>query len=151
MNVSDDEAAEGDHSLRIWNEGDYDDGTTWLVNPVSVEPDQAYQVTVTTQCWSESESFNLIRSVVMRLGPDFPSVEEDFPAPGQNTTEFGETPYDGLREPLWLAEGWYEDTFEWTTPDLSADTLYLALGTSVVWETDATHYVDEIVVEAEPL
>ncbi len=150
VDVSDEEAADGDYSLRIWNEGDYDDGTTWAVHPVSVEPGQAYQMSVTAQFWSESESFNLIRSAVMRLGPDRPVVEEDFPAPGQNTTQFGETPYGGLREPLWLADGWHEYTFEWTTPELSTDTLYLAVGTTVVWETAATHYVDEIVVEAEP-
>ncbi|PSP82412.1 hypothetical protein BRC83_08895 [Halobacteriales archaeon QS_1_68_17] len=28
----------GDRSLRIWNEGDYDDGVTWGVHPVAVEP-----------------------------------------------------------------------------------------------------------------
>lgn len=150
VSVSDAEAADGDHSLRIWNEGSYDDGTTWAVHPVTINPEQAYRMNVSAQFWSLSESFNLIRSAVMRLGPDRPAVEEDFPAPGQNTTEFGETPYGGLREPLSLAEGWYEYSFEWTTPPLSDDTIYLAVGTSVVWETDATHYVDEIMIEAEP-
>lgn len=149
VNVSDEEATGGNHSLRIWNEGSYDDGTTWAVHPVSGDPEQAYRMNVSAQFWSEGESFNLIRSAVMRLGPDRPAVEEDFPAPGQNTTEFGETPYGGLREPLWLAEGWHEYSFEWTTPALSTDTLYLAVGTSVVWETNTTHYVDDIVIEAE--
>lgn len=149
IGVDDTEAAEGDHSLRIWNEGSYDDGTTWAVHPVSVEPGQAYQMSVTAKFWSESESFNLIRGAVMRLGPDRPTAEEDFPEPGQNTTELGETPYGGLREPLWLTNGWHEYAFEWTTPELSTETLYLAVGTTVVWETGATHYVDDIVVESE--
>jgi hypothetical protein len=145
--VSNSEAASGEQSLRIWNEGDYDDGVTWGVHPVSVEPGQSYDIAVSAQLWSESESFNTIRNVVMRLGPDPPRVEEDFPHPGVNTTDLGVTPYGGLREPLWLADGWREYTFEWTTPELSTDTLYVAIGTAVVWEGDTTHYVDDIAIE----
>lgn len=104
--ISEVEAAEGVRSLRIWNEGDYDDGVTWGVHPVPVEPGQAFQATVTAQFWSESESFNTLRDAVMRLGPEPPATEEAFPHPGVNTTALGETPYGGLREPLWLADGW---------------------------------------------
>ncbi|MGB9955693.1 hypothetical protein ACOZ4B_04800 [Haloferax prahovense] len=147
LGVSETEAASGNHSLRIWNEGDYDDGVTWGVHPVSVEPGRAYEVTVTAQFWSESESFNTLRDAVVRLGPEPPDTEEDFPNPGVNTTALGETPYGGLREPLWLADGWREYRFEWTSPELSTDTLYLALGHAVIWEGDATHYIDDITVE----
>lgn len=146
VGVSGTEAASGDRSLRIWNEGDYDDGVTWVVHPVSVAPRRAYDVTVTAQFWSESESFNTLRDAVMRLGPDPPDVEEDFPHPGVNTTALGETPYGGLREPLWLEEGWREYRFGWTTPELSTDTLYIALGHAVIWEGDATHYIDDVTV-----
>ena len=147
VDVSDAEAAEGTRSLRIWNEGDHDDGTTWAVHPVSVDPGRAYRAEVTAQFWSESESFNTIRDAVMRLGPTPPESEADFPHPGVTTTPLGQTPYGGLREPLWLADGWREYTFEWTTPRLSTDTLFVAVGTSVIWESDATHYVDELAVE----
>jgi hypothetical protein len=147
--VSGTEAASGERSLRIWNEGDHDDGVTWGVHPVPVEPGRAYEATVTAQFWSESESFNTLRDAVMRLGPQPPDAEEDFPQPGVNTTALGETPYGGLREPLWLADGWREYRFVWTTPELSTDTLYVALGHAVIWEGDATHYVDDISVEFE--
>jgi hypothetical protein len=150
LGVSDDEAATGDRSLRIWNEGDYDDGVTWGVHPVPVTSGQAYDVTVSAQLWSESESFNTLRDVVMRLGPEPPTVEGDFPHPGVNTTELGETAYGGLREPLWLADGWREYTFEWMTPELPTDPLHVAVGTAVIWEGDATHYVDDITVEFDP-
>jgi hypothetical protein len=150
VGVSDAEAFEGERSLRIWNEGDYDDGTTWAVHPVSVDSGRAYEATVTAQFWSESESFNTLRDAVLRLGPEQPGAEEDFPQPGVNTTALGETPYGGLREPLWLTEGWREYAFEWTTPELATDTLYVAVGTSVIWEGDATHFVDEIAVQLEP-
>lgn len=145
--VSAAEAAAGSQSLEIWNEGDFDDGTTWVTHPIQIDPGQAYEVTVTAQFWSESESFNTLRDAVMRLGPGRPRAEEDFPHPGVNTTALGETPYGGLREPLWLADGWREYRFEWTTPVISTETLYLSLGTSVIWEGQATHYIDDITVE----
>lgn len=144
VDVSGDQAAAGSRSLRIWNEGDFDDGTTWVTHPVSVEPDRAYRISVTAEFWSESESFNTLRDAVMRLGAEPPRVEEDFPHPGVNTTALGETPYGGLREPLWLADGWRTYGFEWTTPTLATDTLELSLGTSVIWEGQATHYLDEV-------
>ena len=150
VEVSGERAAEGERSLRIFNEGDYDDGTTWAVHPVPVESGRAYTVDVSARFWSASESFNTLRDAVMRLGPEPPEVEEDFPHPGVNTTDLGETAYGGLREPLWLAEGWREYAFEWTTPRLRTDTLYLAVGTSVIWEGDATHFVDDVSVERYP-
>ena len=149
VGVSDAQAVVGDQSLQVWNEGSYDDGVTWAVHPVSVESGRAYEVEVAGQFWSESESFNTIRDAVMRLGPEPPAAEADFPQPGVNTSELGETPYGGLREPLWLADGWHEYDFEWTTPELSTDTLYLAVGTAVIWEADATHYVDDLSVSTE--
>lgn len=145
--VSEREAASGDRSLRIWNEGDHDDGVTWGVHPVTVDPGKGYDIQVTAQIWSESESFNTLRDAVMRLGPEPPRTEEDFPHPGVNTTELEETPYGGLREPLWLTDGWREYAFEWQTPELSTDTLYVAVGHAVIWEGDATHFVDDISVE----
>lgn len=147
VTVSGEQAAEGERSLRIWNEGDYDDGVTWATRPVSVPEGGADGATVRAQVWSESESFNTLRDAVMRLGPERPETEEAFPHPGVNTSTLGETPYGGLREPLWLTDGWREYTFEWTMPSLSTGTLYLSVGTSVIWEGDATHYVDDVSVE----
>jgi hypothetical protein len=150
VDVSGTEAIEGERSLRIWNQGDYDDGVTWVTHPISVEPGQAYEIQASGQFWSESESFNTIRHAVMRLGPDPATVEEDFPQLGVNSTEFGETPFGGLREPLWLADGWREYSFEWTTPELSTDTLHFAVGTAVIWEANATHFVDDLSVTIQP-
>jgi hypothetical protein len=151
VELSETEAAAGDRSVRIWNEGRYDDGTTWIVHPVAVEPGRAYHATVSAQFWSQSKSFNQIRTAVMRLGAEPPEDEQDFPDPGENTTDSGEQAYGGLREALWRTEGWQEYSFEWTTPELPTDTLYVAAGTTVIWEAEATHYVDEITVEFEPL
>jgi hypothetical protein len=148
--VTDDQAASGQRSLALFTEGDHDDGTAWATHSVPVPADGRYQATVTASFWSESESFNILRNAVMRLGTDPPESEADFPDPGMNTTALGEVPYGGLREPLHLAEGWHEYRFEWTTPPLSTDTLSIAAGTSVVWEADATHYLDDLTVDLSP-
>jgi hypothetical protein len=148
--VSEEEAASGDRSLRVWNQGDYDDGVTWATHPIPIEPGQAYRIEATGQFWSDSESFNTIRHAMMRLGPDRATVEEEFPQLGVNSSEFGETPIGGLREPLWLADGWREYTFVWTTPELPTETLHFAVGTAVIWEADATHYIDDLSVTIEP-
>jgi len=148
--VSEEEAAAGERSLRIWNQGDYDDGVTRVVHPAPVESGSSYRIEVSGQFWSQSESFNTIRHALMRLGPEPPETEEDFPQPGLNTTDLGETPYGGLRDAPWPADGWREYLFEWTTPELSTDTLYLAVGTAVIREADATHYVDDLSVTVEP-
>lgn len=148
--ISDVEAAEGERSLRVWNQGDYDDGVTWASHPISIEPGRAYDVTATGQFWSDSESFNTIRHAVMRLGQEPAEVEEDFPQLGVNSTEFGETPIGGLREPLWLADGWREYRFEWTTPEITTETLHFAVGTAVIWEANATHYIDDLSVTISP-
>jgi hypothetical protein len=150
IDVSGTEAAEGTRSLRVWNQGDYDDGVTWGSHPIAVEAGRAYRIEATGQFWSDSESFNTIRHAVMRLGPEPAAVEDDFPQLGVNSTAFGETPFGGLREPLWLSEGWREYSFEWTTPELSTDTIHFAVGTAVIWEADATHYIDDLSVTIEP-
>jgi hypothetical protein len=142
---SDERAAAGDWSLRLFTEGDRD-GTAWAVRPVEV-PADAESFAVTASAWSPSESFETIRHLVMRLGQEPPEAEAEFPDPGVNSAAVSDAPYGGLREPLHLAAGWRDYGFSWMPADLTATTLYLAVGVSVVRETAATHFVDEIEVE----
>lgn len=139
----------GEWALEVFTEGDYDDGTAWAVRPISVEAGLTYEARVAAQAWSRSESFNTLRHLVMRLGAEKPRSEDDFPDPGMTSSLVTGAPYGGLRQPLHLAEGWREYDFEWTVDDAPA-TLYLAVGVSVVWESDATHYVDDVEVSLEP-
>lgn len=147
IDVSREQAASGERSLRVFTEGDHDDGTAWAAHPVDVETGNSYEATVALQAWSPSESFNTLRHLVARLGAERPASESDFPDPGVNTTTVGGAPYGGLREPLHLQEGWREYSFAWTTPRLETDTLFVACGVSVVWEADATHFVDDVRVD----
>lgn len=148
---SQEQARSGDWSLAIYTEGRFDDGTAWIVRPISVAPGQRYEVDATLYGWSEDESFNVVRHLVAFLGDFRPSVEEDFPPPGVNSTDFADAPIGGFREPLDLAPEWHEYTFEWTTPLIEQDELYFAVGNSVVWEADRTHFLDDISVRLTPV
>lgn len=141
---SNERAASGDWSLSVFTEGDHDDGTAWVTTELSPGDAEAFEVSF--EAWSESESFNVLRNVVTYLGPEAPSEEADFPDPGQSSSQVDGAPYGGLREPLHLSEGWHEYRYTWE-PDEVPETLYFSVGVSVVWEADATHYVDDIRVE----
>ncbi|WP_255198418.1 hypothetical protein [Halorarius litoreus] len=141
---SSEEAHTGDRSLRVFTEGDHDDGTAWATHPVDVSG--ASRVRVSAWFWSESESFNTLRNAVMRLGATRPDTEEAFPPPETNTTGDADAPYGGLRESLHLQEGWREYAFEWSVPADLAEA-FVAVGVSVVWESDSTHYIDDVRVE----
>ncbi|MFB6305301.1 MAG: hypothetical protein ABEH47_09050 [Haloferacaceae archaeon] len=140
---SDAEAHEGAWSLRVFTEGRFDDGTAWAVRPIDV-PAGASGLRVSLMAWSPSESFNLLRHLVAAARPEPPETEADFPDPGANSTGIEGAPYGGLREPLHQAAGWREYGFEWT-PERMPERVHLAVGVSVVWEADATHFVDEVV------
>ena len=93
--------------------------------------------------WSESTSFAVRRDLVVALRPSPPETAADFPDPGANSGTVPDAPFGGLREPLHLAEGWQEYSFTWE-PDSVPETLYCSVGVSVVWESDATHYFDDL-------
>jgi hypothetical protein len=140
-----DQADAGEWSLEVFTEGDHDDGTAWAVTERSA-PAAAGGFDVSFSAWSQSESFNTLRNVVAYLGPAAPTEEGDFPDPGQNSSNVDGAPSGGLREPLHLTEGWREYSFSWE-PEAVPETLSFAVGVTVVWEADATHYIDSITIE----
>lgn len=148
IGVSEEHAATGAHSLRVFTEGDHDDGTAWATRQIAA-PDGPARARVSLSFWSESESFNVLRHAVARLGAEPPDAEDDFPDPGQNTSTLPDAPYGGLREPLHLTEGWREYSFEWNVP-ADVDALFVSVGVSVIWESDATHFIDDVRVELTP-
>jgi len=150
IDVTDERAADGSRSLRVFTEGRHDDGTAWVTRSVPVERETAYDATASVRAWSAGESFNTVRHLVMRLGPDPPASEGDFPPPGENSTDAGTVPVGGLREPMDREGGWEQFRFEWSTPTLATDALSLSVGVSVVWETDRTDYLDDVRVSVVP-
>lgn len=87
--VSDERALAGDRSLRVTDEGDDNAATPFRSNGAELPRERERLF------WSESESFNTLRNAVMRLGPEPPTAEEDFPVPGMSTAELGQTPTAG--------------------------------------------------------
>ncbi|WP_135364308.1 hypothetical protein [Halosimplex halophilum] len=147
ISLSEERAAAGEWSLAVFTEGDHDDGVAWVTAELPT-PEDPSTFSVSFRAWSESESFNVLRNAVAYLGPEEPTEEGDFPDPGANSSAVPDAPYGGLREPLHLAEGWREYAFDWD-PDEAPERLFLSVGVAVVWEADATHYVDDIEVTAE--
>lgn len=137
-------AASGSASLRFSLDGRQDDGTIWAVRPLAVESGRAYDVTVRAEAWSPTESFNTLAHLVMYAGAARPTAEGSFPAPGETSSGAGVVATGGLREALNRAEGWTRYSFDWATPPLERDTIYVAVGISAVWETELTYFVDDV-------
>lgn len=144
-------AVSGEFSVNFSIDGSQDDGTIWLVRPLKVQAGQAYQANVSALAYSASESFNTLAHFVMYLGTERPIVEEDFPAPGENTTDTPNASRGGLRETLNQQEGWRSYGFGWNVPEDNNGTLWAAFGISAVWETQMDYQVDDLRIELEPL
>ncbi|MFB9826211.1 hypothetical protein [Halobaculum roseum] len=146
ISPSTERANTGARSVEVFTEGDYDDGIAWLTRPIDTSEVDADVLRVSAHAWSESESFNVLRNLAVRIGPEPPETEEDFPPPETVTTPESPTAVGGLRQPLHRVEGWDEYRFEWQ-PSEVPDELHLSVGVAVVWEADATHYIDDVRVE----
>ncbi|MXR42942.1 hypothetical protein GRX01_16530 [Halobaculum sp. WSA2] len=146
ISPSTERANSGARSVEVFTEGDYDDGIAWLTRTIDTTDLDADVLRVSVHAWSESESFNVLRNLAVRIGPEPPTTEEDFPPPETVTTPETPTAVGGLRQPLHRVEGWDEYRFEWR-PSEVPDELHLSIGVAVVWEADATHYLDDVLVE----
>ncbi|MFB6130090.1 MAG: hypothetical protein ABEJ28_04615 [Salinigranum sp.] len=121
--VSSDRAASGDRSLALSIDGRQDDGTVWVQQRVDFSGVTALAVSV----YAPGESFNTITKVAAYAGP---------------------TPAGGtLREELFDTTRPVEDHAGWKTYEyaVGADGAgLLAVGVSVVWETEVTRYLDDV-------
>lgn len=142
-----DRARSGERSVNFTLDGRQDDGTIWITRPIGIEQGQRYLANVSAWAWSPDESFNTRAYLVMHLGVSAPSVEEDFPAPGENSTGKANATSGGLREVLDKQRGWTRYSFQWTIPATEAREVYMSVGISAVWETEMTFYVDDLSVE----
>ncbi|MFC6786803.1 hypothetical protein ACFQFH_13235 [Halobaculum halobium] len=146
ISPSTERAHTGARSVEVFTEGDYDDGIAWLTRPIDTSGIDADVLRASVHAWSESESFNVLRNLAVRIAPEPPAAEEDFPPPETVTTADSPTAVGGLRQPLHRAAGWDEYRFAWRPRDLP-DELFVSIGVAVVWEADAIHYIDDVRVE----
>jgi hypothetical protein len=120
----------GQHSAELYIDGRQDDGTVWIERKLSVKTNSKIQVTVSFDFYSESESFNVIASVVGFAGSSNPEVEADFTVLGQ-ANEVSE---------------WKRYTHTATLNTGSSGEVWVAIGISVRWETEMTYNLDDVKV-----
>ena len=118
------------YSVEFYIDGRQDDGTVWIERKLSVKTNSKIQVTVSFDFYSESESFNVIASVVGFAGSSNPEVEADFTVLGQANE----------------VSGWKRYTHTATLNTGSSGEVWVAVGISVRWETEMTYNLDDVKV-----
>ncbi|MDG5777827.1 hypothetical protein VB773_05810 [Haloarculaceae archaeon H-GB2-1] len=113
-------AADGDHALSLYIDGRQDDGTLWVQQDVDLSEYDSLALDV----HSDSESFTVVTRVAAYAGPRTDLVEGTF-----DTTQAVEN-----------HEGWatYEYPVDHDGPGI------VAVGISVVWESEVTRYLDAV-------
>lgn len=116
------QAANGQHALELYIDGSQDDGTIWVQQAADLSTVDSLSVEV----YSEQESFNTITKLAVYTGP----APEDGLSEGDfDTSRATET-----------HEGW--DGFEYEV-DHDGQGI-VAVGISVVWETEVVRYLDAV-------
>lgn len=133
VELSDEQASDGNSSLRLRIDGSQDDGTIWLARPLAVLPGEPRTVRLSFDLWSPSESFNTLANVATYAGGQAPAAEADF----------------DLSQQADQAEGWQRYSYSLSAAPGPGGELWVAVGISAVWETEVTYYIDELVVEVE--
>lgn len=118
----------GARALKMQVDGTQDDGTIWLQRRVDVSGGETLELSFWS--YSEFESFNTLDVLVAYIGEAPPAGEGSFEVlgPGDN----------------WV--GWHEFTYRKTIPG-NVDSVYVAFGISVRWETDITQYFDDLEID----
>ncbi len=143
-------ASESNRSMLYRIDGNQDDGTIWLQTNMSIQEGHRYIITMEADAWSQSESFNKLAQIVMLTGTEPPQGETDFPQSGSTWTTDNRTT-GGLRADLDTKAGWKTYRYSWQTPEIRQDHLVVAVGISVVWETQLAYPIDAIEVTATPV
>jgi len=120
----------GQYSVELYINGRQDDGTVWIEKALSVKRNSQIQVKVYFDFYSESESFNAIAGVVGFAGTSNPEVEADFTVLGQANE----------------VSGWKCYTHTATLKTGSSGEVWVAVGISVLWETEMTYNLDDVEV-----
>ncbi len=128
-------ATSGTHSLKLFIDGRQDDGVIWIEKSFALKANKQYRVTISFQFYCGAESFNIITQVVGYCNTTNPEVEADL--------------IEGL-----LGSG--EQALEWKeynrTLIVRTDTdgiLWIAVGMSVVWETEISHFIDDLLIKVK--
>lgn len=131
IEISKEQVAEGETSARFFLDGKQDDGTIWLARPFNVPANKDFTVNLSFEVWSETESSNTLAKVAAYAGTRRPVGEGDF----------------NLEQPANQVAGWKQYTYSVNARSDETGQLWVALGISVIWETEVTYYFDDVLVE----
>jgi hypothetical protein len=120
----------GQYSAELYIDGRQDDGTVWIEKELPARKNTQIQVKLSFEFYSESESFNVIASVVGFAGTSNPEVEADFTVLGQANE----------------VSGWKGYTHTAAVNTDSSGEVWVAVGISVRWETVMTYNLDDVKV-----
>lgn len=121
-NRTTDPVSDGEWALSLFLDGSQDDGTIWVQQPV----DLSTAMTLSVDVFSEQESFNTVTNLAVYAGPD----------PGRDLRE---QDFDTTR-PTEDHEGWKTQSYAVG----QAEEGLVAVGISVVWETEVTRVLDNL-------
>lgn len=124
----------GKYALEFFIDGRQDDGTIWIEKKISVKKQSQIQIRVSFWFYSEQESFNTIAVVCAYVGVENPTFEDDFTVLGAANEVAGWKKYAHVVD---LDAG-------------SSGEFWVAIGTSVRWETQMTYYIDDVEIEISP-
>ncbi len=133
IDVSPEQAAEGERSARFELDGLQDDGTIWLTRAFEVPANRTVDVDLDLLLWNDTQSANTLIQVAAYGGPQPPQAEGDF-----NTERPGNR-----------VEGWDEYTYRFSVQSNANGRIWVAFGISVVWEAQVVYHIDDVNVEIE--
>ncbi|MBD3189494.1 MAG: hypothetical protein GF308_02570 [Candidatus Heimdallarchaeota archaeon] len=126
-------ATSGNHSLKLFIDGRQDDGVIWIEKVYQLKANTKYRISLSFQFYCGMDSFNTITRVVGYGNIINPEVEEDL--------------VEGLIGSGEQAPEWKEYSRTIGLKTGSEGKIWVAVGMSVVWESEITHYLDDLLVE----
>lgn len=132
--------------VKYFLSGKGDDGAAWLQKEIQAEPNTTYDVDVSVAGYNEFESYNKLTNAFVYLGTKDPEVQDDFGLNDATATNAAAT-HDDLQQAdrEWLT---YDASDEVVTGD--DGTVYLAFGTSIIYERDTSNRLDDIALRMTP-
>lgn len=121
-------ARTGNSSVQMSIDGKLDDGTTWIEQKIEIQEEGEISVEISFFVYSDSESFNVIAHPVAYVGTSQPENESGFSHLGNAN----------------VAEGWNQFSYEGQLTVDQNDSLWIALGITVAWETHMEYEIDDI-------
>lgn len=123
----------GENSLMLFIDGTQDDGTVWIEKEFDAPINSRISVLLSFWFYSAEKSDNELAVVCAYTNLANPEVEADFAVLGSANE----------------GAGWREYSLMTNLFTDSSDTLWVAIGISVRWETFMTYYVDDIEIQIE--